>query len=230
MLRNPVDPAHRLNGAIPFVQPPDPDGDPAPAVAARRWGALRARVLGFQGLHGVHLDQVSLGWAIPEVCSPVTARGRVEGHLMGRFIRPSGSPVAARCRTGCAQNRTICMHVGRGRCGRQPRQIRRSDFLPERWKRPYGDHRKGRESVSEYSVPTDDGQVVTDSVRTRSACMRLLVKSLRGPVHVNLDPLPVPLHNLPAPLNDPRPKLPTPLSDPRPEGLAWSLHDGHLLS
>lgn len=60
--------------------------------------------------------------------------------------------------------------------------------------------------------------------------MRLLVKSLRGPVHVNLDPLPVPLHNLPAPLNDPRPKLPTPLSDPRPEGLAWSLHDGHLLS
>jgi hypothetical protein len=60
--------------------------------------------------------------------------------------------------------------------------------------------------------------------------MRLLVKSLRGPVHVNLDPLPVPLHNLPAPLNDPRPKLPTPLSDPRPEGLAWSLHDGHLFS
>jgi hypothetical protein len=67
-------------------------------------------------------------------------------------------------------------------------------------------------------------------VRTRSACMRVLVKSLRGPVHVNLDPLPVLLHNLSAPLHDPRPKLPTPLSDWRPEGLAWFLHDSHLLS
>jgi hypothetical protein len=36
---------------------------------------------------------------------------------------------------------------------RSQRILGRSDFLPEPRKRPYGDHRKGRESVSEYSRP-----------------------------------------------------------------------------
>jgi len=45
------------------------------------------------------------------------------------------------------QTRIIWASSSLSALGDSSARIRRSDLLPERWKRPYGDHRKGRESV-----------------------------------------------------------------------------------